>query len=140
MARARIVSDQIAIDQRWRRPAVDRQMHRFIILLVLVGHACDLIFALNDLCSDNASDHLPLRYAIATASFVVTNPCQTDDSILIRESFLYQFHRDDLQWKQLCIAGKLVQRQVGRETGARAHTALNAFVLGACRSCHSSFP
>ena len=90
-------------------------MHRLITLLVLVGRACDLISALNDLCTGHASDYLPVRYAIAAKSFVVTHPCQTDHSILIRQSFVYQFQRDNLQWKQLCISGKLVQRQVGRE-------------------------
>lgn len=58
--------------------------------------------------NSNADEYIPLEYYLSK-TFILTNPCSIEKSILIRNQFLYKINRDE---KRLCISKKLFPNQV----------------------------
>ncbi|CAF3007667.1 unnamed protein product, partial [Rotaria sp. Silwood2] len=92
----------------------------FIIVLYLINNNFNLVFSLDEFYSNislgnsNKSisqEYIPLRYFILK-TFVITNPCYTDKSILIRNYSLYKYDREQQQWKRLCVARKIFDTQI----------------------------
>lgn len=103
----------------WRRSRCSGSMSRLVRLFVLFASNLGGVWVTDDLCQNRSSaaqrgrseEYLPLRYATMKSS-LVTYPCDTDRSIWIRGGFFYQFNREELLWKQLCIPAKLFPHQV----------------------------
>jgi hypothetical protein len=59
---------------------------------------------LNSSIDNLFNDYQPLYYPILK-TLIITNPCHTDQSILIRNHSIYKFHHQ--KWKQLYVSKKL---------------------------------
>jgi hypothetical protein len=103
-------------------------MNHMIRNLFLLISGFSRIFSTDDLCNNKLSintgdvseEYIPLRYSIIK-SFVITNPCDTDKSILIQQNFVYKFDREQLQWKRLCVSRTLFTNQVFMSYKSNAH-------------------
>ncbi|CAF1581651.1 unnamed protein product [Rotaria magnacalcarata] len=92
----------------------------FNIILLLIIKDVDHLLSLDELCSNVSSinstgnisqAYTPLRYSILK-TFVITNPCDTDKSILIRNKMFYKYDREQHKWKRLCIAQNLFDKKI----------------------------
>lgn len=87
----------------WRDENHLINMNPFITILVFLINTFHL--------SLNSYDYKPL-YCSTLKTLIITNPCHTDQSILIRNHSLYKFDRKQSQWKQLYISNKLFPNEV----------------------------
>ncbi|CAF4163295.1 unnamed protein product [Rotaria socialis] len=92
----------------------------FNIVLLLIIKDFDNLLTLDELCSNVSSTnstsnisqaYTPLRYSILK-TLVITNPCDTDKSILIRNKIFYKYDREQHKWKRLCIAQNLFDKKI----------------------------
>ncbi|CAF1907616.1 unnamed protein product [Rotaria magnacalcarata] len=92
----------------------------FNIILLLIIKDVDHLLSLDELCSNVSSinstgnisqAYTPLRYSILK-TFVITNPCDTNKSILIRNKMFYKYDREQHKWKRLCIAQNLFDKKI----------------------------
>lgn len=100
-----------------------RSMMIKILLFILVS-SCSLVFNLEDRCenyfyklnSSSLDAFLPISSRQTRFSSFISNPCDQDQSIIVRQPYFYQFNRQRMQWKQLCIReqlffGKVIDRE-----------------------------
>jgi hypothetical protein len=94
-------------------------MNLILTIFFLITNSFRLIFSLDEFCSNTllidsrsriSQEYIPLRYLISK-TFVITNPCNTQNSISIRNNTFYKFHREEHQWKRLCISRKIFNQQ-----------------------------
>ncbi|CAF4120718.1 unnamed protein product, partial [Rotaria magnacalcarata] len=92
----------------------------FNIILLLIIKDVDHLLSLDELCSNVSSinstgnisqAYTPLRYSILK-TFVITNPCDANKSILIRNKMFYKYDREQHKWKRLCIAQNLFDKKI----------------------------
>ncbi len=73
-------------------------------------------FYLDELCNNTlfrsniSQEYIPLRYLISK-TFVITNPCHTQNSILIRNDTFYKYDHEQFQWKRLCVSRQILNKQ-----------------------------
>lgn len=90
------------------------RMHYLVLVLLLFIDLYHLNYSFESSINIRSNDYIPLFYP-STKRLFISNPCQTrNPSILIRNHSLYQFDRDDRQWKQVFISEKLFPKQVSR--------------------------
>ncbi|CAF4076631.1 unnamed protein product [Adineta steineri] len=60
--------------------------------------------------NNNSEEYVPLRF-LTQKTLIVTNPCHTEKSILIRNNTLYKFDQEQFQWKRLCVSRNILNQQ-----------------------------
>jgi hypothetical protein len=89
-------------------------MNLIIAIFFLLTNGLSFLFSRDDLCSNFGNlvpqEYVPLRFS-TLKTFIVTNPCSTKKSILIRNYSLYEFDREEFQWKQLCVSRNILDKQ-----------------------------
>ncbi len=94
-------------------------MNLIIAIFFLLTNVLSYLFSRDDLCSNSLlinsgnlvpQEYVPLRFS-TLKTFIVTNPCSTKKSILIRNYSLYEFDREEFQWKQLCLSRNILDKQ-----------------------------
>ncbi|CAF3833599.1 unnamed protein product [Rotaria sordida] len=58
-----------------------------------------------------SQEYIPLHYLILK-TFIITNPCNTDKSILIRNNTFYKYDREQQQWKRLCVSRNIFDKEI----------------------------
>ncbi|CAF1239997.1 unnamed protein product [Adineta steineri] len=61
--------------------------------------------------NNNSEEYVPLRF-LTQKTFIITNPCHTEKSILIRNNTLYKFDQEQFQWKRLCVSQNILNQQI----------------------------
>ncbi|CAF4344024.1 unnamed protein product, partial [Adineta steineri] len=61
--------------------------------------------------NNNSEEYVPLRF-LTQKTFIITNPCHTEKSILIRNNTLYKFDQEQFQWKRLCVSRNILNQQI----------------------------
>ena len=95
-------------------------MNLLVSILLTMMNAFNLVLSSIDLCDNTllihsissiSQEYIPLRY-VALKTFVITNPCHTEKSILIRNNSIYEFDRKRNQWNRLCVSRTIFDKQV----------------------------